>query len=94
MVFACIYPGWLNHGFYNYQPNFFYCLAAANNYGILGLYFGYDGMVGDLTTYSDEAVKLINLKPGNSLTLQVVLQKNSNDEFNTPWDAKYLFYYQ
>ena len=32
--------GWLNHGFYNYNPVLFRDLAQANKYDILGMYLG------------------------------------------------------
>ncbi|MBF0354394.1 MAG: hypothetical protein HQL43_04055 [Alphaproteobacteria bacterium] len=30
--------GWLDHGFYNFQPTFFFDLAAANAYQIIGIF--------------------------------------------------------
>ena len=90
MIHGLPFQGYLNHGFFNYQPNFYYCLAAANNYRILGMYFNYDGFCGDLTTYSDTVMKFINLTPNSTLLCLVILNKMSSDKFKTPWDAKYL----
>ena len=78
--------------FFNYQPNFFYSLAAANGYKILGVYINHDGFCGDLTPYSDELMKFIKLPDPLSsvMFLLVSLQKTTKDEFRPPWSSHYI----
>ena len=92
MVHGLPFQGGLNEGFFNYQPNFFFCLAAANNYKILGMYLNYNGFAGDLTPYSDELMEFMKLpSSARSVTsILVSLQKNTNDDFRAPWNAKYI----
>ncbi len=34
--------GWLDHGFFNYQPNFFRAIARFNTYDVLGVWLNHD----------------------------------------------------
>ena len=92
MVHGLPFQGGLNEGFFNYQPNFFFCLASANGYKILGIYINYDGFAGDLTPYSDKVMDFMKLpssaKPTTSLL--VSLQKTTKDSFRPPWNGKYI----
>lgn len=38
MIHEGPFTGWYNHGFYNLQPTLYYDIAAANNYGLMGLF--------------------------------------------------------
>jgi len=40
MIHVLPIQGFLNHGLYNYQPSFFYNLAAANHYKVINVYLG------------------------------------------------------
>jgi SAM-dependent methyltransferase len=91
MLHALPFQGYVNHGFFNYQPCFFRYLAEANNYRIIGLYLNIDSEVGDVSTYSDEIMKHLTLMPNSTMALLVVLQKLENDEFRIPVDGKYIY---
>jgi hypothetical protein len=76
----------LNHGFYNYQPTFFYDLAGANDYELLGIYLG---LPGDLMPYSDDVAKLLS-RTNTETELLAVLRKTTEERFNNPYNGKYL----
>jgi len=76
----------LNHGFYNYQPTFFYDLAGANHYELLGMYLG---LPNDLMPYSDDVAKLL-CGTNTETELLAVLRKTTEDQFNNPYNGKYL----
>jgi hypothetical protein len=76
----------LNHGFYNYQPTFFYDLAGANHYELLGLYLG---LPGDLMPYSDDVARLLS-RTNTETELLAVLRKATEEQFNNPYNGKYL----
>jgi SAM-dependent methyltransferase len=90
MLHVLPFQGYLNHGFFNYQPCFFRYLAEANNYRLIGLYLNIDSTVGDISTYSDELMNHLTLMPNSTMALFVVLQKQEDDVFHLPVDGKYF----
>jgi SAM-dependent methyltransferase len=90
MLHALPFQGYVNHGFFNYQPCFFKYLADANNYHLIGLYLNIDSETGDVSTYSDELMKHLTLMPNSTMALFVVLQKQEDDVFHLPVDGKYF----
>jgi hypothetical protein len=40
MIHGTPFTGWIDHGFYNFQPTFYWDLAAANGYAVIGMAFG------------------------------------------------------
>jgi hypothetical protein len=90
MIHALPFQGYINHGFFNYQPCFFRYLAEANNYRIIGLYLNIASGPGDITTYSDELMKHLAVMPNSEMALSVVLQKLEDKEFRLPVDGKYF----
>ena len=90
MLHALPFQGYLNHGFFNYQPCFFRYLAEANNYHLIGLYLNIDSEISDVSTYSDELMNHLTLMPNATMLLFVVLQKSEDDVFHLPFDGKYL----
>lgn len=79
--------GGLNHGFFNYHPDFFFSLAAANNYKMLGIHFNYGGGA-SLTPYSDTAIEF--MKSHSEMCIFVAFQKMNKNDFRSPWDHKYI----
>jgi len=79
--------GGLNHGFYNYHPNFFFSLAAANDYKIVGTHFNYGGAA-NLTPYSETAIEFMKLH--TEMCIFVIFQKMNKNDFRSPWDHKYI----
>lgn len=90
MVHGLPFQGYLNHGFYNYQPAFYRALASANNYRMIGLYLNINADAGDISTYSESLMKHLSLPPGSTMLLLAVMQKLGSDPFRTPFDGKYV----
>ena len=90
MLHGLPFQGYLNHGFFNYQPCFFRYLAEANNYNLIGLYLNMNAKIGDVSTYSDELMEHLTLMPNATMGLFVVLQKLEDDLFHVPFDGSYL----
>lgn len=92
--------GWINHGFYNYNPFLFRDLAAANNYEILFVWLSKRDMEPiDVTNNPHlfqekrptELIRVIH-KLNSANTYLVVAMKNRSDnlaEFRTPIQGKY-----
>lgn len=89
MIHILPFQGYVNHGFFNYQPCFFRYLAEANNYRVIGLYLNIASGLGDVSTYSDEFMNHLTLLPNSTMSLIAVLQKLENDSFCLPVDGKY-----
>ncbi len=89
MIHGLPFQGYLNHGFYNYQPSFYYNLAISNGYALEGLYINIHSESGDLVPYSDEIMKYLHLPPGTDTLLFTVLKKMTDTEFMTPFDGNY-----
>ena len=90
MLHALPFQGYLNHGFFNYQPCLFRDIAAANDYRMIGIYINIDANTGDVSTYSDTLMNHLNLVSNSTMALFVILQKTSDKEFNVPYDRKYF----
>ncbi|MGE5417973.1 MAG: hypothetical protein ACM3UZ_14640 [Acidobacteriota bacterium] len=88
ILFCPPFQGYINHGFYNFQPCFFRDLASANNYSILDI-FG-------LTT-NDQVIRLEEIGDSEeceavshvSTVLLGLMRKNSNHEFVMPFQGYY-----
>ena len=78
----------LNDGFFNYQPTFFYDLASANDYALVGIYLGLP-TVGDIMPYSDDMARVL-FGTHIDMELLVVLQKMTERQFHNPYNGKYL----
>ena len=89
MIHGLPFQGYLNHGFFNYQPAFYRTLASANNYKLIGLYLNIDSEAGDISTFSEAMMSHLILTPKSMMLLLAVFQKNDNREFCLPFDGKY-----
>ena len=94
MIHGIPFYGYLNHGFYNYNPFFFENLAVANNYKILGMYLNVNKKKGDLLPYSYDLMEVLqntSSLESMAILLFVILQKEIDDkEFNIPFDRRYV----
>ncbi|MFT2111652.1 hypothetical protein [Marinomonas sp. 2405UD68-3] len=80
------------HGFYNYQPNFFFSLALSNNYEILDFIFLSitAGARNDVLVYELDMFNTYSDLPDNSdLNIMCVLKKTKNTPFIPPQQEKY-----
>ena len=98
MIHVLPAQGYVNHGFYNYNPSFFYNLAAANNYKLIAIYFStyksndrFACSLPGLVPYSEQVVKSLCSDAGKAdMGLYVVLQKMTDESFSMPYDGQYL----
>lgn len=90
MIHGLPFQGYLNHGFFNYQPDFFFDLARANDYEVLGLYVNIDAETNDLSTYSEALMKHLAITPVSTVGLLVALRKTTDAPFQGPFNFKYL----
>jgi hypothetical protein len=83
------FAGYFDHGFFNYQPNFFEALARYNSYQTLGMWIGPDK---DLTAFIPWDASLLDCLSFSSKTTQalVVLHRKLHDqEFCVPFQGVY-----
>ena len=97
MAHVVPFTGYINHGFYNYQPNLFYDLASANGYSVVRFQMAdRDEVLVDLGKPSDQAayflpyLGLATRNPKNNTFLVVLLRKSSDDDLVYPCQGKYL----
>jgi hypothetical protein len=89
MIHALPFQGYLNHGFYNYHPNFYSDLATANGYEMIGIFVNIDAETSDLTSYSSTLMKHLSMTPLSTMGLFAVMRKLKDEEFRTPFQGKY-----
>lgn len=91
MIHEIPFYGYLNHGFYNYNPLFLETLAVANNYKMIGMYLNVNKKKGDLVPYSYLMEVLQNTSSLSSMAilLFVVMRKQIEKEFKVPFDRHY-----
>ena len=96
------FEGYLNHGYFNYQPSFFVDLGIANSYELVGIYYSAE-MAGFRNTipipYTDElplvlhelclAGKFSYTPHNNTSSLEVVYRKTLAASFQSPFDARF-----
>jgi hypothetical protein len=89
MLHALPFQGYVNHGFYNYHPNFYRDLAASNGYELVTMLLNVDAGSGDLSLYSAGLMGHIAMTSSSTLALFVVLRKTTDDEFRVPFQGMY-----
>lgn len=96
MLIGTPMQGWHNHGFYNYNPKFFYKLAIRNHYHFLGawIYDSMSGFVVELNSLGDEKTLMAlngfeNLRSCDQkgLSITVAFKKTIDKEFLLPVDG-------
>ena len=97
MLHIVPFTGYVNHGFYNYQPNLFYDLSAANGYAIVRLQLAdRNGELVDLRAPSDLAAYFapyLGLAARNdrgNTFLVALLRRTGDAEFVIPCQGRYL----
>ena len=89
MVHAVPFTVHLNHGFFNYQPNFFESLARYNSYEILGLWVGPDWQLPSFVPWHPALLDFLTLSSKTTHLLVVVLRKKYPLDFCTPFQEEY-----
>ena len=97
MIHNLPYTGYIDHGFYSFQPNLFIALAYANNYSIQEISVGtsdsdFIKVINHNYVHSKENKELMNIWRDNldkNLLIAAILKKNKNSEFKMPIQGRY-----
>ena len=79
----------LEHGFYNYQPNFFTALATYNGYATEGMWVGPDWQLASLVPWEPEVLDYLTLNAKTTHLLVVLHRKRYDTPFCVPFQAVY-----
>lgn len=86
---AVPFVGCVDHGFFTYQPNFFYALSRYNSYEVVGLWLNPNTALSSLIPWQHGLLNYVNISPTTDATLTVVLRKRFDAEFQTPFQQIY-----
>jgi len=88
MMHALPFLSYVDHGYFNYQPNLFLDLARANGYELLGMWLNIDKNLTHLIPWERNLEKHLQIEKSDSLLL-VLFRKNLDEEFSAPFQAVY-----
>jgi len=89
MVHAVPFTVHLDHGFFNYQPNFFECLARYNSYEILGLWVGPDWSLPSLIPWDPTLLDFLSFSSKTTHLIVAAFRKMYDREFCVPFQEQY-----
>jgi hypothetical protein len=89
MLHALPFTVHLEHGFFNYQPNFFSALARYNSYRTLGIWVGLDWSLTSLVPWESRLLEFLTLNPKTTHLLVVLQQKMHDADFCVPIQEVY-----
>ncbi len=92
MIHVMPFTGWIDHGFFNFHPTFYWDLAAANRYAVMLTVYGELRPPKMLHVPNREAIPAMLQKGeiGPNSLLYVVLKKNAEEtEFAVPMQGYY-----
>ena len=87
MLHVLPFTGYLDHGFFNYQPNLFTSLASYNSYEILGMWINIDSHLSSMIPWQDKLLDYITLSPSCNSCLAVLMKKKNDSEFSVPFQS-------
>jgi SAM-dependent methyltransferase len=79
----------LEHGFFNYQPNFFEALARYNSYEMLGIWIGPDWQLASLVPWEPMLLEYLALSAKTTHLLVVAQRKMYDKDFCVPFQEVY-----
>jgi SAM-dependent methyltransferase len=79
----------LEHGFFNYQPNFFEALARYNSYETLGIWVGPDWQLASFVPWDPMLLDFLTLNAKTTHLLVVAHRKMYDKEFCVPFQEIY-----
>ena len=89
MLHAVPFTVHLEHGFFNYQPNFFDALARYNGYKTLGMWVGPDWQLTSLVPWEPSLLDYLVLNAKTTHLLVVLLQRLHDAPFCVPFQGHY-----
>jgi hypothetical protein len=88
IMHALPFLSYLDHGYFNYQPNLFIDLARSNGYDLLGMWLNIDKNLTHFIPWERGLEKHLQIEKGDSLLL-VLFRKNLDETFSVPFQAVY-----
>jgi hypothetical protein len=79
----------LDHGFFNYQPNFFEALARYNSYKTLGIWVALDWSLSSFVPWEPRLLEFLTMNGKSTHLLLVLQQKIYDAEFCVPIQGVY-----
>ncbi len=89
MVHAVPFMVYLDHGFFNYQPNLFEALARYNSYEVLGLWIGPDSNLASFIPWDPGLLEYLAIHPRTNHLLVAALRKTYDKPFCVPFQEVY-----
>jgi hypothetical protein len=89
MLHAVPFTVHLDHGFFNYQPNFFEALARYNSYETGGIWVGPGWQVASFIPWEVDLLDYLVLNSKTTHLLVVLLQKKYDQPFCVPFQGVY-----
>jgi hypothetical protein len=89
MLHAVPFTVHLEHGFFNYQPNFFNALARYNGYKTLGMWVDPDWQLTSLVPWEPSLLDYLTLNAKTTHLLVVLLQRLHAAPFRVPFQGHY-----
>lgn len=89
IVHAVPFTVHLNHGFFNYQPNFFECLARYNSYENIGIWVGPDWTLASFVPWDPALLDFLTLTSKTTHLLVVAQRKLHDKPFCVPFQEVY-----
>jgi hypothetical protein len=89
MIHAVPFTVHLEHGFFNYQPNFFECLARYNSYETLGIWVGPDWQLASFVPWDPMLLDFLTLSAKTTHLLVVAQRKMYETPFCPPFQEVY-----
>src|SRR5215471_7717353 len=89
MLHAVPFTVHLEHGFFNYQPNFFDALARYNSYQTLGIWVGPDWQLASFIPWDPALLDYLAFSSKTTHLLVVAQRKMYDREFCVPFQAIY-----
>jgi SAM-dependent methyltransferase len=89
MLHAVPFTVHLEHGFFNYQPNFFDALARYNGYKTLGMWVGPDWQLTSLVPWESGLLDYLVLNAKTTHLLVVLLRRLHEAAFCVPFQGHY-----
>jgi hypothetical protein len=89
MLHALPFTVHLDHGFFNYQPNFFEALARYNSYKTLGIWVGLDWTLSSFVPWQPQLLDFLVMNGKTRHLLLVLQQKMYDTEFCVPIQGVY-----
>lgn len=88
IMHALPFLSYLDHGYFNYQPNLFIDLARVNGYELLGMWINIDPKFSHLIPWERGLEKHLQSGVSDS-DLVVLFRKTMDEEFSVPFQAVY-----